>query len=182
MGGLLALIVLVVYPVTEIAVTVWVAGMVGWLAVLGMFTVGFFLGGLVMRWAGAAAAQSLRSASRTGELPAGAVGDHALLFLGGLLIAVPGFVTDVLGLLLVIPPTRWAVAWLGGRTIGRRLRARGYSVVSGTAPDGTRVTRVVPGDVIEGEVVEVHDDEPGSGGDGASPPDDPPGPRPLPPA
>lgn len=158
MGAAIALVVLVVYPITEIAVATWLAGEVGWGWTLALLAAGLAVGILIMRSAGASALRVLTTASRTGALPGGEVGDHALTFLGGLLIAVPGFVTDVLGLLLVLPPTRLLIRRIAGRALRRRVRAAGFTVVQTTGPDGSPVTGVVDGDVIRGEVLDRHDE------------------------
>ncbi len=160
MGRLIALLVLVVYPLTELLVASWVASMIGWAWVMVLVLVGLLLGLLVMSRAGRRAADGLSSAARTGSLPGGEVGDSALLFLSGALIAVPGFVTDVLGLALLVPPLRRVVRRLAGATIGRRIRASGFSLTTATV-DGVTVTRLHEGDVIAGEVVERHDADPG---------------------
>src|SRR4051812_980873 len=44
---------------------------------------------------------------RAGEVPAGEAVDGALIAGAGLLLIVPGFVTDAIGLLLLLPPLRW---------------------------------------------------------------------------
>ena len=109
-----------------------------------------------MRHAGSAAARGWAEASRRGSLPGGDVGDAALLFLAGLLLAVPGLLTDVVALVLLVPPTRRLVRSITGRTVGRRIRARGYSVTTATV-DGMTVTRLHEGDVIAGRVVDSRD-------------------------
>lgn len=161
MGALVAVLVLVVYPITEIILAVWVASLIGWGPTIALLAVGFAVGILIMRWAGMSAAASLRSAARTGALPGGDVGAHALTFLGGLLIMVPGFLTDLIGLLLVLPPTRSLVRRTVGRALGRRVRAAGFTVIETTQADGTRVSRMYEGDVVQGEVVQRHDEPPG---------------------
>ncbi len=150
----MGLLLVVVYPLVEILVAIWIAGLIGWGAVLALLLGGVVLGAMLMRWGGAGAVGALRQSARAGELPGGEVGDHALLFLGGLLIAIPGFVTDAVGLLLVFPPTRALVRKSAGVTVGRRLRAGGFTVVQSMGTGGSRVSRIVPGDVIPGEVVD----------------------------
>ncbi len=61
-----------------------------------------------------------RRRSRPGGCPAREVVDGALVLVGGALLIVPGFITDVLGLLLLLPPTRW----LAGIGIQRNFRSR----------------------------------------------------------
>lgn len=160
MGRVIALLVLVGYPLTELLVASWVASRIGWAWVLVILLLGLLLGLMVMGRAGRRAADGLSSAARTGSLPGGDVGDSALLFLAGALVAVPGLVTDVVGLALLVPPVRRAVRRAAGATLGRRIRARGYSVTTATV-DGVTVTRLHEGDVIAGEVVDRHDADPG---------------------
>ena len=74
------------------------------------------LGVLVMRVAGLATALRARESLQRGELPAEEMFQGLLLAVGGGLLLVPGFITDVLGLICLLPFTR--------RLIGRRLRER----------------------------------------------------------
>ncbi len=183
MGRAIALLALVVYPITEIVVASLVAAQIGWAWVLLLFLAGAIVGLAVMGRAGRKAAEGLAEASRVGELPGGAVGNSALMFLSGALIFVPGFVTDVVGLGLLVPPVRDGVRRVAGRTIGRRIQAGGYSVTT-TSVDGVTVTRLHEGDVVSGEVVDRRDEDPAAGPDAPEgtpegpPPELPPGPRP----
>ncbi len=170
------------YVFIEAFVTAAVASFIGWLAVFVLFVAGLIGGLLIMQAAGTSAAASLRDSSRTGQLPAGDVGDSALLFLGGALIAIPGFVTDVAGLLLTIPFVRRFTRARTGAAFSRAMRRRGMSVVT-TNVDGVNVTRVVPGDVVVGDVIKREDDldDPKDGPPtGSRDPNDPP--MQLPPA
>jgi UPF0716 protein FxsA len=45
-----------------------------------------------------------------GELPARAIFDGALLFLSAILLIIPGFISDGLAILLMLPPVRWLLA------------------------------------------------------------------------
>lgn len=188
MGLLLAILVLVVYPLTEFLLARWAASYVGWTAVVLAVLLFFVLGVALMRRAGGAAARALQSGARTGALPGGEVGDAAMLFLAGLLVCIPGFLTTAVGLVLLVPPVRRLVRGVGGRALSRRVRASGFSVVESTLRDGTTVTRIVPGDVVEGEVLDRQDgdapDGPRNGGSRSGGDADPgPGgdPRALPP-
>ena len=58
-------------------------------------------------------------------MPTREVLDGVLIVLGGALLLTPGFVTDVFGLLLLLPPTRAVVRRLLGRRVLRRLRVSG---------------------------------------------------------
>jgi UPF0716 protein FxsA len=162
----LILLVLALYALLEITVATALAAVIGWTWVLVLMAALVILGVAVMRTAGMAAARSLRGATGPdglGAPPAGtgaAVGDASLRFAAGVLIALPGLVTSAFGLLLLVPPLRRV---LGVAVVGwfvARLRRRGVSVVSSYRADGSRFTRVVPGDVVEGEVVPNTSEEP----------------------
>jgi UPF0716 protein FxsA len=73
------------------------------------------------------------------------VADGALIVLGGALMLAPGFVTDAVGLLCVLPPTRAALRRLLSGWLGRRLLGPGVP---------RRSRRRAPHEVIEGEIVD----------------------------
>ncbi|NQU36377.1 MAG: FxsA family protein [Actinobacteria bacterium] len=170
-------LVFLVYLIIEISVAIWLASMIGWLLVIGLTIAGFVLGVIVIQNAGLRAAQSLRQASEHQQQADGAeVGDSGIKFVAGTLIGTPGFVTDALGLILLIPPIRklarkgaalWFVRWARGKNM---------SVVK-TTVDGATVTRVVPGDVVVGDVINRQDastDSPApTSPDGSTSSDDP---------
>ncbi len=160
-------IAFLVYVILEFAATLIVALNIGWFAVFMLFVAGFAFGLVIMSNAGTTAATALRESSHSGTLPEGTMGDSALKFAGGALIAIPGFLTDLVGLLLMIPPIRRLTRRWGAAMIGRSLRKRGMSVVT-TTVDGVPVTRVVPGDVVAGDVIN-RVDEPGPHPGGPSP-------------
>lgn len=154
----------VAYVVVELLVAIWIASLVGWLLVIGLTIAGFVLGILVLSSAGTAAATALREASATGKAPEGSVADSATRFFAGVLIMIPGFVTDVVGLLLLIPPIGRLARRLGVLGLARWARKQNLSVVT-TTVDGATFTRVVPGDVVVGDVIHRED----NAGDGSYP-------------
>jgi UPF0716 protein FxsA len=102
------------YVFAEIA-AIWAVGSaVGVLGTLGLLLAGAFLGSWLARREGGKAMRAFLSAARAGQPAEKELTDGMLVALGGVLILVPGFVSDVLGLLLMLPPSR-AVArrlWL----------------------------------------------------------------------
>jgi UPF0716 protein FxsA len=108
-----ALVLLICWPVAELLVAIEVAGAIGVLATILLLIAGWPLGAWALRsqgraaWRRLAAALSEGGAARTGGgPPAREVVDGALILVGGLLLMVPGFITDVLGIFLLLPPTR----------------------------------------------------------------------------
>src|SRR5213592_4093575 len=109
---LVAFVLLVVVPAVEIYVFVQVAHALG-LGVALLLVLAFSLLGLyAMRRAGSSWWRALRGSTPAGgavvvSRPDGVrAARAALLFLAGLLLFLPGFVTDALGLVLLLPPVR----------------------------------------------------------------------------
>ncbi len=150
------------YVIVEVAVAIWLASIVGWLIVIGLTIAGFFLGLVVIQNAGMQAASSLRAASDQQSPDGAEVGDSGIKFAAGVLIGTPGFVTDVLGLVMLIPPVRSLIRKGAAAWFVRWARGKNMSVVT-TNVDGTTVTKVVPGDVIVGDVIAREDESPDSG-------------------
>lgn len=145
------------YVLIELLLAIWVASAIGWLAVFFIFVVSFALGIVVMTTAGRNALAALQEAGDTGTLPPGKVGDSGVLFVAGILITIPGFLTDLLGVLLVVPPLRRLSRRVAAVFIRAYFRKQGLTVVTATR-DGVTETRVVPGDVVVGDVINRQDE------------------------
>ncbi|KAA9161145.1 FxsA family protein [Amycolatopsis acidicola] len=102
------------YVVAEVAAVWAVSSAIGVLGTLGLLIAGAFLGSWLARREGARAARSFMAAARSGKSPQAEVTDGMLIGFGGLLILVPGFLSDIAGLLMLLPPTRGVLrrAWL----------------------------------------------------------------------
>ncbi len=98
-------LVLLALVIAEFAVFSAVATRIGTFRAASVVAVVCVIGVLVMRWAGFSAAHEIRRAATRGDAPA-ALGAKGALFLAGGLLAVPGFVSDVVGLALLVPPVR----------------------------------------------------------------------------
>jgi UPF0716 protein FxsA len=112
---------LMLFPVlvlAEIAGFVLVGQWLGLLPTLLLVLAAALFGGLVLRWQGMATVMRLQTMTQRGEIPVRAVGDVMLIGLAGLLLLVPGFVTDIIGLLLLLPWTRALIY----RLLARRFR------------------------------------------------------------
>jgi UPF0716 family protein affecting phage T7 exclusion len=105
-------------PVAEIVVFVLVAMALGfWLALLLALTTSV-LGGVLLRLAGQAQVTRVRN-TRTIELTADATGRGLALALAGILLLLPGFITDVLGLLVLLPVTRRRIGSFSNGLVAR---------------------------------------------------------------
>jgi len=93
-------------PVVELAVLIEVGTLIGALAVLALLVLGVVVGVNVVRRQGSAAFAALNRSMRTGTPPSRELADAVVLLMSGLLLVFPGFVTDVVAVLLLLPFTR----------------------------------------------------------------------------
>ena len=154
---------LVVVPLVEIYVLLQVGELLGVLPTLVLLVVMSLLGAYLLRREGARTWQAFRTALERGRLPAAEVADGALVIFGGALLLTPGFATDALGLLCVVPPTRAGLRRLLTRFVARRLSAEG-GLLGSLAAEGLRPRRSGRRrrpDVVDGEVLHDPTDRPG---------------------
>jgi UPF0716 protein FxsA len=151
----LALLVLfVVVPIVELYVIIQVGQEIGALPTVALLVIDSVAGSLLMKSQGRAAWRRFQRATSEGRVPAREVLDGALIIFGGALLLTPGFVTDVVGLLFLLPPTRAVVR----RLLVRRFAAR--MVVAGAgAFRGPRTPPRRPGADfdVEGKATEIDD-------------------------
>ncbi|WP_127143765.1 FxsA family protein [Pelagibacterium montanilacus] len=103
------LIFILALPFIEIAGFIWVGGEIGVLATIGATILTAAFGILMLRIQGVGLLLDTRAMMARGEVPARQFADAMLLALAGLLLLVPGFFSDLVGLLLLIPPLRHAL-------------------------------------------------------------------------
>jgi len=117
---MLWLALLILWPVAEVFVAIKVADAIGVVLMLVLLLAGWPIGSWLVRSEGRAVMRRLSAAIGTGAAPGREVLNGALVLLGGALLVIPGFITDILGIALLFPPTR-----AGARTvIARNLRSR----------------------------------------------------------
>lgn len=146
MVGPLLVFFLLVVPLVELAVIVQVAEEVGVLETLALLILVSVAGAWLLKQQGLATWRSLQETTARGAMPTKEVADGALILFGGALLLTPGFVTDAVGLLLLIPPTRALVKnafrkMLGAWALGRAGAAGKVGAV-GKRVYTARVTRV----------------------------------------
>lgn len=100
---MIALILLILWPLAELFVAIEVAGLIGVLATVVLLLITIPLGFWLARRQGRSAWGRLSVAIAEGRPPGREVVDAALVVAGGALLIVPGFITDVLGLALLAP-------------------------------------------------------------------------------
>ena len=173
------LVLLLVAAVVEISVLVVIGQAIGVLPTLGLLILAGVLGTWLVRREGRRTLREVNDAFRSKRPPNKELADGALIAIGGILIILPGFVSDVLGLLCLFPPTRAPLpgplqraaerrsrdmqdqVWLHAQRVQREQTAAGRPATGFAQRDG---------DVIDGEVVSVsEDDEPASREDKGTP-------------
>lgn len=105
MGRIIALS-LIVYPFLEIAMFIWVGGKIGILATIGSIILAVILGIAVLRWQGLGLVTQTRAQLARGEVPAHNIANGVMLAIAGLLLLLPGFLSDIAAFLLLIPFVR----------------------------------------------------------------------------
>jgi len=139
---LVSLVLLICWPIAELLVAIKIAEAIGVIATIVLLIATWPVGTWALRSQGAAAWRRLTAAVSEGRPPAREAVDGALVLFGGLLLIIPGFITDALGLCLLLPPTRALMRPLLLRNVHSRLFAqaagfgRGHSYdVDSTASD-----------------------------------------------
>lgn len=130
------LVLFIAVPIAELYVIVRVGDAIGVLPTLALLVVASFLGAALARSQGRAVWERFNRALAAGRVPGREVFDGAMVILGGALLLTPGFLTDVVGLLLLLPPTRA----LARRGLAALVLRRG-AVRIGTQAYGTWRTR-----------------------------------------
>ncbi|MFJ3305452.1 FxsA family membrane protein [Streptomyces sp. NPDC086549] len=144
--------------VLEIWLLTLVAGAAGGLTVFLLLLAGFVAGSVVIKRAGRRAFRSLNEALQRGGSPERG-GGNGFMMLGGLLLMIPGLISDAVGLLLLIPPVQKALSRSAERTVDRKLR----EAAPGSLGDAFQQVRIhrPDGKVVQGEVIRNDKDEPG---------------------
>jgi UPF0716 protein FxsA len=104
--ALLLFVIFIVAPLVELAVIVKVATVIGVFNTLGLLIVVSLLGAWVAKHEGVGVLRRVQAVLDRGEVPAREVADGGLILLAAALMIAPGFVSDVLALVLLFPPTR----------------------------------------------------------------------------
>ena len=125
----LLVLLFIVVPIVELYVIVQVAGGIGVLETIGLLIVVSVVGAWLVRREGLGVLRKVQTQLASGEMPTKQIVDGGLIMFAGALMLTPGFVSDAVGVLLLIPPTRIAV-----RTVlMRRFRGRVQTIGGPTA-------------------------------------------------
>lgn len=132
-GRILAIlaILLFVMPLLEIAAIIAVGQVIGLWPTIILLVLESAVGAWLVRREGGRAWRALATALRTGSMPSRELSDAALILVGGALLLTPGFITDVVGFLIVAPPTRPIARRILEGIVAQRLLASVVPVTGG---------------------------------------------------
>jgi UPF0716 protein FxsA len=173
---LLLFILFIAIPIAELYVIIQVGSAIGVLPTIALLIADSILGTLLLRHQGRSAWRRFTAALEQSRMPHREVFDGAMVILGGALLLTPGFITDIFGIICLLPPTR-AVLWQVSKklvisriTIGPTVAYGGYRRARdryGQAPPTGRPPSAGPRpDDIVGTAEEVPEN---GGGNGALP-------------
>lgn len=160
---------LVAIPIIEIALFIKVGGLIGLWPTIAIVILTAILGATLLRAQGFAAMAKLQASLEQGGDPRGPLAHGVMILVAGLLMLTPGFFTDTIGFLLLIPPVRQAlIGWAAPRMAARIVtvgRGRpGASPHDGRRPGGPGHS----GGPIDVEYEDITDGPPRPGGSGWS--------------
>jgi len=137
----------IIWIVLELLVFVGVAKLIGVFPAILLIILSMIIGGAVMRIAGFNVAMRAQEKAARGEAPTSEMLQSAAIVMGGLFMMIPGFITSVIGLLLLIPVCREGLArWLLKKQVMSNRFASGFN------PNASNDAH--KGRIIEGESVE----------------------------
>jgi UPF0716 protein FxsA len=131
----LLLLLFIVVPIVELYVILQVGEAIGVVPTVALLIADSVLGSVLMRSQGRTAWRRFNAALAEGRVPHREVLDGALVIFGGALLLTPGFVTDLFGILLLLPPTRALVRAVLVRRLLPRMVVSGFGTL-GRSPCG----------------------------------------------
>src|ERR1044072_7060691 len=141
-------VLFIVVPIVELYVIIQIGGLIGGWAAIRLLLPAATLGSLLLRHQGRSAWRRFNAALAERRFPAREVADGLLIAIGGTLLLTPGFVTDIVGLIFLIPPTRAIVRHLMSGYVTRPL---GIVGAPGSAPSNRQYDYDAPAEEIDSD-------------------------------
>jgi UPF0716 protein FxsA len=142
----------IVVPIVELWVIIEIGSLIGVWPTIALLLADALLGSLLLRHQGRGAWRRFNAALQERRFPGREVADGLLIAIGGTLLLTPGFVTDIVGVIFLIPPTRAIVRRLLRGYMSRRLIVIGASGVGGAASGRRPATRSYDYDATAEEI------------------------------
>ncbi len=153
----LLVLLFIVVPIAELYVIIKVGELIGVWPTLALLLADALLGALLLRHQGRGAWRRFNAALSERRFPGREVADGLMIAVGATLLLTPGFITDIFGFILLVPPTRAIVRRLMRAYFGRRFIVAGMASQAGRAANGRGAGR--PYD-FDATAQEVKDDDP----------------------
>jgi UPF0716 protein FxsA len=146
----LVLLIFVLLPIVELTLLFKLGNWIGWIPTIALVFGAGIAGAAVAKFEGLRATMRMRQQIAHGALPAAEVFDGLLIAAAGVLLIIPGILSDVLGLVLLLPPTRKLVR----RWIMHLVRTRLHVTMIRTTAEGD-LPRPLGDEIIDARVIET---------------------------
>jgi UPF0716 protein FxsA len=137
-------------PISEVVLLIATGRLIGAWPTIGLMLATSLIGAWLAQREGRRTWTALRQALAENRMPAGELADAVLIMIGGLFLLLPGFISDVIGLIFLLPFTRPVMRWLLTWLLARAATNRGINL------DTLRNQATIladPSSVIHGETV-----------------------------
>lgn len=139
-------------PLIELWLLVQLSGVFGFWTTIAIVLGTGIAGATLARWQGFQALNRLQRELNQGHLPTRTIADGGLILVAGLLLITPGVLTDVTGLLLLVPPIRGLVMQVVQRWFAHHVHVQAQEFWETSGEDTVRSTSTI----VEGRVVDAH--------------------------
>ena len=129
------LLLFIIVPAVELILLIQMGQWIGTLPTVGLIVVTGIVGAYLARQQGFSVYRRIQNELQSGQLPGEALLEGAMILVAGAVLMTPGVLTDALGFLLLIPPTRKIIGGLVSKRF-QRMIANGQIRVSGFGPNG----------------------------------------------
>ncbi|MEM7243241.1 MAG: FxsA family protein [Pseudomonadota bacterium] len=146
-------LIFVIVPIIEIALFIQVGGFLGLWPTLAIVVLTAFAGSTLLRNQGLSTLARLQSSMAQGQDPSRDLAHGAMILIAGVVLLTPGFFTDAIGLLLMLPPVRDWVIKAGGAKIAANANIHVQGFDTGPQPSE---------DIVDADFEDVTDDKPKS--------------------
>ncbi len=156
---LISIIVLVAFPLLELAILIKVGSFIGVGFTFLIILLTFILGVTVVRRQGIGVARRFVATANTGETPVEPMVDGMLLFFAGGCLIAPGLITDCIGLVLLVPFLRqWVARWILARGFLHAINVRPHRSPGRNNSQGSYPSSHREGPTIEAEFQRINDE------------------------
>ncbi len=142
----MALAIFIIVPILEMIILIEVGGIIGALPTVALVVLTATVGIWLLRMQGIATLNRVQQKLQSGQIPETELLEGVMLLVGGALLLTPGFVTDAIGFICLLPgPRRPLARWIIRQSVFKTIHATGRRPSPGGQPGGRE------GPAIEGE-------------------------------